>query len=339
MTRKILFSIACIAGAAILSPLSAQDNTPWHFRGLIQPRYEADLSEIAPGSVRENFFRVRRARASAKAQISQGLWANVQVEMAPEQVALLDAYFERRLGLEASGWRIRAGQFKKPYSLAELSSSSNLRMIDRPDISAFLASSLYSARDIGVLLSGKVGGKETPVAVQAGVFNGNGGSSSEDDDGGKWIGGRAEIAVAEALTIGANAVSNSFGIGGGVQRLETFGADVLLTPGMTTVVAEYNEGQRGPVTGDIFASSGLPRFRGFYVEALHRFGNAEPSARFEWLDRDTDRDDDAHFYLTFGLNWEVEQGLRLQVNYIADIAEADDVETTSGVVTQVTVKL
>ncbi|MAG58786.1 MAG: hypothetical protein CMJ83_21060 [Planctomycetes bacterium] len=95
---------------------------------------------------------------------------------------LKDAYFEVAKWREL---RLRAGQFKVPYSRQAIASSGELQFVDRAITHRIFA----PARDIGVMLSGDLGDDDAfLLEYAAGVFDGEGENRTNDDKGLLWAG-------------------------------------------------------------------------------------------------------------------------------------------------------
>ena len=77
---------------------------------------------------------------------------------------------------------LRAGQFKTPFSLQELTSSGRQQFVDR----AITNGKFVPARDQGVMLTGVLGEKR--FGYSAGLFNGSGESRQQEDTGLLYVG-------------------------------------------------------------------------------------------------------------------------------------------------------
>lgn len=123
---------------------------------------------------------MRRVRLSATATIDDLVTAKVEPDYGDVSgVVLRDAY--ARLDF-APGFRLQAGQFKKPVDGFELTSSSQLLTIERdldipgvagldaPSLNEFTSAFRLASYDIGVMANGAL--ENTPIRYWAGVFNG-----------------------------------------------------------------------------------------------------------------------------------------------------------------------
>lgn len=132
---------------------------------------------------------------------------------------LRDAFVDLRLSppKSATGLTLRVGQEKRPFSRYELLSSNNLPSIERnagaglvPVASNNLfESSGYLSTDIGaaLMLSAELG--DRPIAVHAGVYNGQG-ESLHDVNAAKSYGARATFGVLPKLSVGAAAFRHDY---------------------------------------------------------------------------------------------------------------------------------
>ena len=152
-------------------------------------------------------FSVRRARLKATYRNPSGsLTGRVQFDLGEGKAGLKDGYVDLKL---TGGLGVKMGQFKVPFSLWELTSSTRIPVIERGN-EILGTSNRYSAnevvvkdggfagRDIGVELHGAWGRVEYAI----GAFNGNGTNHKEDDDSGKTVGGRLVVEAAENLRVG-----------------------------------------------------------------------------------------------------------------------------------------
>ena len=80
------------------------------------------------------------------------------------------------------GYGIRLGQFKAPFGLQTLNSSARLQFVDR----AMTHSKFNPGREMGVMFSGTAADRR--VGYDAGVFNGSGESTRQDNRSHLWVG-------------------------------------------------------------------------------------------------------------------------------------------------------
>ena len=101
--------------------------------------------------------------------------------------------------------QFRMGQFKRPFSRVELRSRGRLETIHRGVSNAWLIEELeYGERDLGFQVEGRLGENDL-VEFAAGVFNGSGKNTVEEDpDGSKDFVGRVELRPLDLLSLGIN---------------------------------------------------------------------------------------------------------------------------------------
>jgi hypothetical protein len=196
-------------------------------------------------------FRLASARVELDWKHAKLLEATVELDAAqdsgaPAWSALRDAYVRVKPLREL---RIRAGQFKKPFSRLELRGRRKLRLIDRGITNAWIVEDLgYGERDIGVQLEGRVG-DETSLSYRAGVFNGSGPNAREADlDGSKDFAARLELDHGGWLSLGMSGSHQRFDpeMTPLLPRSGTMGeADFRLSLGRLRVLGEamYGENQ------------------------------------------------------------------------------------------------
>ena len=168
--------------------------------------------------------------------------------------------------------RIRVGQFKVPFSLSSLVSSSQLDLINRP----LAVDNLVNQYDIGLMLFG--GFWRERIEYAAGAFNGQSRNQPETDNG-KDFTGRIVLApfrhsgrrLVENTFLGASGASGrrsgtlhgEYKTGSGVSffsfadstvknsSLQRFGADLQWLVGRSAVKAEYVQLRYGTTAGSV----------------------------------------------------------------------------------------
>lgn len=103
----------------------------------------------------------------------------------------------------ARAFRVRVGQFKKPFSMLRTQPRPDLPFVFRGMVVERLIDGLgYGGRDIGVAVSGRVGGA-LHVSYAAGVFNGSGANDLESDpNSAKDVAGRLEVGWKRLVNVG-----------------------------------------------------------------------------------------------------------------------------------------
>jgi phosphate-selective porin OprO and OprP len=153
---------------------SVTTSKPIQLSGYAQMRYQ-NLDE----KHKIDGFDIRRARIDLKGAISPYWNVRFQVDLAGTAPKLLDAYGECKL---ADYFNLTMGQFKIPFSMENLASSSKLEMIDRSQVVEALVArgkdviGNQNGRDIGIQASGSVVKFNDRYLFDyfMGVFNGSG---------------------------------------------------------------------------------------------------------------------------------------------------------------------
>jgi hypothetical protein len=159
-----------------------------------------------------NDFFIRRARVIVDGTFNDFLVGRVQTDFAGGTATLLDAYV--RMNLDPA-FRLSVGQFKRSFDLFELSSSTDLSIIERTgkitgysacagvgsvcSASRLTESLGFAGRDIGL----KIDGSSGAFSYQATFTNGTGVGVPDENDG-KSVSGRAGLTVSENVVLGAN---------------------------------------------------------------------------------------------------------------------------------------
>lgn len=222
--------------------------------------------------------------------------------------ALLDAVFGYKL---AGDNKLSIGQFKVPFGLENLTSSTNLDTINRSQVTEALVPGRdigSQGRDIGVQLAGTKSLAEDgsrQIEYTVGLFNGAG-INVGDDNGRKdpaarlvWKPGVEGLSLGLAHYNGAIGSSHS-------AHVRTGGEAVFLY-GPWAVRSEY-----------IRAKDGAVKKKGWYATVVKQIGAASQAVvRYDRLDSDTSVGDDASSTLTLGLNWFLNKDgyTRWQLNY------------------------
>jgi hypothetical protein len=315
--------MALCAGAA--APAGAQ--TPEvrvNVGGRVQTQWNSTSVDAEPWST----FETRRARLRVDVEVGDWIRGRVEPELALGRLQLRQAWMSMELD---EALVVRAGQYKKPFSMVMLSSSRELPMIERgvrirgldaalaADMAAelgalrgdllvgeqheLLTRQLYAGYELGATLEGRRGG----LAWSVGVFNGSGPDRRDENDA-KSVAGRASYALDAGvpLTLGAgfsrrelnwpDAASSETRSGNAVEldaQLGGFRRGVWL-------LAEVSAGDNlvtlerfagAQVVGSYFAATGGARIEG-----------VEPVARASWGDPDRTVEGDDGVLLTAGVN-------------------------------------
>jgi len=157
----------------------------------------------------ENDFFFRRVRLIADVTVSDFLSARIQPDFSGGKTALQDAYV--RLGF-SSAFRVSIGQFKRSFDLFELSSSTDLSLIERDgrvegysdcggvgsvcSYSRLTEKLGFAGRDQGV----KIDGSSGRVRYEATITNGTGLNVSDENDA-KSYSGRITVSASDNVKV------------------------------------------------------------------------------------------------------------------------------------------
>lgn len=261
---------------------------------------------------------MRRARVTLDVEVNDFLDGRVQYEFTGDG-SLEDAYFRLTF---ADAFRVSLGQLKRTFDLFELSSSTELPLVERDgrvpglDVCGGLGGICswsrltekleYAGRDMGVKVDGRLRGGA--VSYQLAVTNGTGAEGDEND--GKSFQGRLVMALADGIRLGGNVSVHDFTIGvepGDTEHATAWGGDVE--------VGDFRDGfhlMAGIVAGDNWqlpdavaeptSFLALQGLASWYVPvAWDRIEAIEPVGRLGWADPDTDVADDGGVLITPGL--------------------------------------
>jgi hypothetical protein len=268
-------------------------------------------------AVASTFF-VRRARLTAEVKINDFISGKIQPEYGEGTVGLRDAYVDLTFD---PAFRIRAGQFKRPFDRFELVSSTQILVIERaggvrgvPDCSGisnvcsfsrFTEKLNYSDRDLGVAIGGRV----SRLIWSASVTNGEGPNDVVDENGTKSYSGRLEYRYG-GLVVGAHIGAHDYpnDSTGTDEYAVAFGGDVdwggYEQPGPHVQAGfVYGDNWKNLTTPDPskFASAqGIATYLFPIRENRFMYG-IEPVARVSWGDPDTDVSGDDGWLFTPGL--------------------------------------
>jgi hypothetical protein len=314
MSTRCLLALLIAATAA---PLAAQEQIQIRaraatitFGGRLQTQYS--LSSIDGA---ENDFFTRRARLIADVRINDFLSGRVQPDFAGGGAALKDAYVTMAF---SDAFELTVGQFKRPFDIFELSSSTELSLVERDgrieglstcsgvgsicSYSRFTESLGFSDRDMGVRLAGGSGA----LGYQLSLTNGTGGDSPDENDA-KSLSGRVTYDVTENVSVSGQIGAHDYVDPSGNSTALAFGGDVEY--------GTWRDGlhvQAAVVTGDNWREldsqldpATFLTFQGVgsYYHPLEggRLAGVEPLLRLSYGDPDTGASDDGGLLVTPGI--------------------------------------
>ena len=247
-------------------------------------------------------FLMRRARFTVKGELLKNFNFKLQVGALRSPI-LLDAVVEISSIPYAT---LSFGQFKVPFSLDNLTSSSALDLVNRTRTVRVLCpgQDIGSAgRDIGVTVSGKF----SILEYTLGFLNGSG-INRVDRNGQKDIVGRLILSPFNFLVIGVSHYLGDQRPNGGNTRVsrDRTGVDVFFSKGQDFIKGEY-----------IFAKDDLARRAGWYVRGAYSFipEKFQAIVNYDSYDHDLDLAANRIKVITLGLNWYFSGRTKLQINY------------------------
>ena len=277
-------------------------------------RFQMQYAHSSVDAANNDFF-VRRARLMADVRVNDFLSGRVQTDFAGGGAELKDGYMMLDF---SDAFALTLGRFKRPFDLFELSSSTDLSLIERDgrieglsgacagvgsvcSYSRFTEALGYSDRDLGVRISGSSGA----LGYQAALTNGTGGETDENDR--KSASGRITWAATEQVRVSGQVGLHDYEDPIGAATAVAFGGDVE--------VGTWRDGlhvQAAVVTGDnwqaldpqldpatFLAWQGVLTY--YHPLEGERIAAVEPLARVSWGDPSLDADDDSGILLTPGV--------------------------------------
>ncbi|MBW3661123.1 MAG: OprO/OprP family phosphate-selective porin [Gemmatimonadetes bacterium] len=302
-------------------------------RAVVQPRFDTTSVDGQPDTQAE----LRRARLMLRVYSGGWIRGDIEADFARGSVQLTDGFvlleFDPRV-------QIRLGQFKKPFDTLMLADGREGAVVERdglprgvtlptPNLVGRLFG--YSNRDLGAEWRGRFG----RTTLIGGFWNGTGANRQEEDDG-KQVGARAEVAVLEgwraiAAWAGIRRTapedepraesrwSNAFELAATTGRPHEPGLKVLLQAmfGDGALRLEADD-QPGFLALQVLVAHFLPVHR-----VPHLIG-VEPIGRWGWTDPDDDTVEDEATLWTGGINLFHHPRLKtmIQVDHVAP-AEGD----------------
>lgn len=286
-----------------------------------------------------SIFEHRRARLGVELTIDEWIEGRIEANFA-HGLRLEDAWMN--LGFHPA-FQLQVGQFKKPFSRLELTSSSRIVPIEyglrirglalKAEHHLLLADNGYLGRDLGAQVHGALG----PLGYALGFFNGAGQNLRDDNDT-KSLAGRLNLKpFAAPFEIGAGASWRDLAMldefedpfteqGLAVELDAQWGG--FRRPGPTVLVEVMqaeNFRSQDPMLGGQGILSWFQPLRSNRVEGI------EPLFRVSYGDPSTDFDGNAGILLTPGLNLYFHGRNRLMVNWDYFMPELDAIDPESAI--------
>jgi hypothetical protein len=326
---------------------------------------ELILTGHPPSSpIPEYMFQVRRLRLAAELDYKTWITGKLELEFAMARLQMREVFINFNFD---PAFQIRTGQFKKPFSLLQLYTSTKWPIIERGVVQRGLSNQLlaedvdsvltifnnnvvfgeeqsileafqYQNYDLGAAVHGAFG----RFGYTAGVFNGPG-SDQNDDTNGKSFGGRATFRAVKSapLTFGAGVMTREFLVTlrptiitrGGVAWEADFEWGDFRKPGLH-VLGEAVTGRNLAIPKDSAIGKNFVAAQvvgAWYIPAgSGRVEGYELAGRASWGNPRIDIDGDAGILLTPGFNIYFSGRNRFMVN--VDFYEPFGAEFSQGIV-------
>ncbi len=286
---------------------------PVKISGYLQERYTQSSEAGTKPS-----FEARRVRLALAGDATPNLDFKLQVEFAgskkgltsgqisgtPPTLTTKTASFGKPLLLDAvvgcrlaGDTKVSIGQFKVPFGLENLISSTYLDTINRSQVTENLVPGRDTGnqgRDVGVQFGGSRLLSEDgsrSLEYQVGAFNGSGINVPDDNSVKDLVGRVVWKPGVEGLSLGLAHYNGALGASH-AAHIRTGGEGVFLY-GPWALKSEYIWGRDGTV-----------RKKGWYATVVRQLNDSiQAVARYDWLDLNTAAANDATSTLTLGLNY------------------------------------
>lgn len=247
-------------------------------------------------------FTIRRTRVALTGEASRRIKFKFQTDIARTPI-LLDA----NIDLVWSGvLNLRVGQFQVPFSMENLTASSNLDTINRSRPEETLVPSRDNkalGRDIGAMLFGSTGILEYAL----GIFNGPGINQRDNDDH-KDLAARLVLRPAGFLHVGVSYYDGKRPLtaGGALVDRDRLGFECIIRHGGLSLKGEY-----------ISAWDDDVRRNGWYVQGVYDIlpGKAQTVLKFDVLDDVGGLPGRSTSLWTAGVNVVLADKAKFQLNY------------------------
>jgi phosphate-selective porin len=279
--------------------------------GFMQVEYRLDTSE---NLTVDNTFAGRR------------VWMGVRGSVSPLiDYNFLSAFTANAFLLTASVdlkfdplFTVRAGQWQLQFTYEGWQPSSTLPFITRSNVIQHIAANYGTEggpvlRDLGVALRGEWKGS-APGGYEVGIFNGNGGNKT-DNNNSKDVIGRAWISPVKGVLLGVSGLSGTegpLGTPAAKRDISAWGLDIGVEYGPLRGRAEYVAAKYDGHTG-----VAEERPRGWYAWVGYKvLPSLELLARYDWLNVNRNLSGQKIDTVTLGATYTFKKGTHLMVNYI-----------------------
>ncbi len=314
----LLSGLLSLAPGSHLRAQSVEPRTPVKrltLGGRVHLQYNTSSAEGVPASQ----FVLRRARLFTDVQVNDWIEGAAQVDFSGGRASARYAFVSLTLD---PALRLSFGQFKRAFDLFELTSSSQILVVERdgqipgegscPGVGGVCSYSRFSEQlelsslDIGVLAEGDLPGGH--VSYRASVTNGPGGNTAEENSA-KSVSARLSWHATPSMTWSVNAAVHDHPDSSGATGYAPAAA-------LDVEVGDFDAGphlQAGIMTGEnwrnldaagesstFLAVQGIATYR-FPLREGRRIVGVEPLARLSWGDPDTSTGGDGGLLVTPGV--------------------------------------
>ena len=328
MVPRILILTVVIGFAGALVPQRARSQNV-HVKGIDSLQVKGNLQlQFNTTSVDEepsSEWLVRRARLGLRGWIAGWMRADLEGDFGRGDARLTDGYVTLAF---APGLTLRVGQYKKPFNAHELVSSRELLVAERdgsprgtsgPTPDGLVDDLGYSNRDIGIEWDGRSG----RLGWAAGFWNGSGDNEAEDDDG-KQIAGRLNVAVVPGWVASGAWTGKRISDPPDADDATWYNALELAVVGgeyaepgwkaLGQIMAgdNWDPDLGGGDDASFLAAQGIVAYHVPLYTTAYLIG-VEPIARVGWTDPDSDADDDRSVLATPGVNLYFHEHVKTQI--------------------------
>ncbi|MCK4556066.1 MAG: hypothetical protein KAU47_01015 [Candidatus Aminicenantes bacterium] len=306
---------------ALAGPSAAQEKQPTFMEGLsmrITGNFQIQYNNYSRGDEDlKSGFSMRRARLGFRGEITPKINYRLQFDFTRDRY-LLDALVELTYIPKA---RLSFGQFKIPFTLENITSSTGLDNINRANSVQTLCPGLdirSAGRDIGLTVDGQFPFLE----YQVGVFNGSGIDTMDTNDR-KDLVGRLVLHPFDFVHLGVSHYEGHYSptVDDPWVNRDRTGLELYLDGGRAFFKGEY-----------IYAKDDQLRRSGWYIRGAYLFILEKLQGVFNYDSYDSDLDVTANRVktTTLGLNFYLRRLTKLQVNY--EHRKDDAAGTTENVI-------
>ena len=296
--------------------------------GFVQGMYQANLTD--EGELSSNTFRMRRVRLSVDGNLSPKVSYKLQGDFSRSPM-LVDAYVKYKA---CDAFAIQVGQFKTPFTIESPINPVNLEIFDYGEIIQQLGG--YKdvcgvgglGRDIGVMATGKLfpvkgeeGIKYHIVDYAVGVFNGNG-PTTTDNNNRKDLVGRLEVHPGlKDMTLSGSYYYGKYTKDDNVNCTRNrWAAGAQYNDGKLVLRGEYVGGETGRWTE--LEENSLYNSNGYYAQAGYYFALGKdhsqklmPVLRYEHFTADDAITNGGTNWYTAGINYWPLKSVNFKLDY------------------------